>query len=344
MEGKTLSDICCDIYNAVFRKSISNSVFTYKHFDNPYRLSTPLLIHKMGDDIVGFNGYLAAKFICESQELYAAQSCDVAVLPQYRGRGVYTSIMKKAREKFRHEGLDFLFGFANKNSYGPDLKFGWKHESDFCRFFLPVDWYALLYNKIGKIGARIVHALLKRPILFKTNKLAGKNFKATLQCFDRCPFTEEDFTIINSCGRIMIKRSREYFLWKLDNNPTKNFKYIIARKEGRICGYVIYHVEAGEINVVDWYCALDYDGSVIMANLVKQLLNEGAKINIFFVNMKSEEAQFMKRLGFWNSSNKILKRLSAPLMLYILDKSLETKLSAPGKWLMRYIDSDTIIS
>jgi len=170
MEKNTVSDKFCDIFNTVFQKNISKLSFGYKYFENPYRLSTPLFFEKVGKDVAGINGFIAAKCICESQELYVAQSCDSAVLQQFRGHGVFTSIIKKAQKQLQSESVDFLFGFPNQNSYHSFIKLGWTHEADFCRFFLPIDWYALLNNKIGKGFARLAHILLNKITLLRINR------------------------------------------------------------------------------------------------------------------------------------------------------------------------------
>ena len=343
-EEKALADRCCDIYNTVFKNIFSHAVFRYKHYENPYRLTTPVFIKNIGGDIAGINGFLAAKFICESRELYAAQSCDSAVLKQYRGRGVFTSIIKDAQEQLLFEGVDFLFGFPNSNSYPGFIKLGWKHEADFCRFFLPIDWFELLKNKIGKTYAHITHALLTKITLFRLNRLAAEPLNCTIRSYSCCPFSEEDYEAINNCGHIMAKRNNEYYNFRIDANPTQKFTYIVAREDNRLLGFIVYYIYNREINIVDWFCPSHNNRHVILAKIIKQLFGQGAKINMLMINTSSGEAQVMRRLGFWNSANKIFRRPKSPLITYSLNKTIETKLHMPEKWLLRHIDNDTIIS
>ena len=344
IEEQNFSDSCCDIFNTVFPNAISHDVFWHKHYGNPNRLSVPLLVEKIENDTIGMNGFMAAKFICDSKELYAAQSCDSAVLPQYRGKSVFSSIIKRAQNQLKDEGVDFLFGFPNQNSYPGFIKLGWKHTVDFSRFFLPVNFYALLRNKIGKKCARIIHKILNLIFLSKVNRLAKKTYNCTIEHYDRCPFTNEDFKVINNCDKIMVKRSIEYYVYKLDNNPTKKFKYITARTDGQLCGFLAYHVLKDEVNIVDWLCVQHDNDKIVMAKLIKHLINVGAKINMPLINIKSEEIKLLKSLGFWNSANMILRRDVMILIIYIINSSFEARLISPKKWLMRGIDIDTIIS
>ena len=343
-EEATIFNTYCEIYNTVFEKKLPASVFHYKHYENPFKLSSPIFGCKIDDNIGGINGFLAAKFICGAQEVYAAQSCDSAVLKQYRGKGVFTAIIKEAQEQLQFEGVDFLFGFPNSNSYPGFIKLGWKHETDFCRFFLPIDWYVLLKNKIGKACAYIAHALLTKITLFRLNRLAAEPVNCTINSYNCCPFSEEDCATINNCGQIMAKRSIGYYTFRLDANPTQNFEYVVAREENRLLGFIVYYVYNNEINIVDWFCSSHNNTFFILAKIIKQLLGQGAKINILMVNTSSEEAEVMRRLGFWNSANKIFRRPKSPLIIYSMNKAIETELHTPKKWLLRHIDNDTIIS
>jgi hypothetical protein len=346
MKEKEICDIACDIFNNVFSSKSSYLSFRYKHYRNPYKLTSLLFIEKVENDIAGINFFLAAKCICESQELYVAQSCDSAVLEQYRGKGIFTSIIQNAQKELQSQGVDFLFGFPNSNSYPGFIKLGWRHEADFCRFFLPIDLYASLKYKIGKKCARIVHSLLNKIILFRINRLAKKTFHGTISTHDRCPFVKKDFDIINNCNKIMIKRSTDYYIWKLDENPTKDFKYIVAKEKDRLYGFIVYYVRDEEINIVDWFYIPNNNELILMAKLIKQLfnINKGKKINFLLINTKSKEVQLMKRLGFWNASNKILKHKPSLLVVYCINSALESKLHAPENWLLRYIDTDTILN
>lgn len=344
LEEKAFSDKCCDIFNQVFSSNLSQAAFWYKHYENPHRLSTPLLFEKVDNDIAGINGFLAAPFICENEEFYAAQSCDSAVLNEYRGKGIFSSIIKRAQTQLKSGGVDFLFGFPNQYSYPGFMKMGWKHNADFCRYFLPLNWYLLLKNKIGSPFARIIQFLLNDLTLVRLNRHANKPLECVIEVYDRCPFTEEDFITINNCGKIMVKRSIEYYVFKLDNNPTKKFKYITARTDGRLCGFLAYHVLKDEVNIVDWFCAQRGDDKIVLAKLIKQLINIGSKINMPLINIKSKEVKLMKSLGFWNSANIIFRRGVMLLIIYFINSSFETRLIAPEKWQMRGIDIDTIVS
>ena len=81
-----------------------------------------------------------------------------------------------------------------------------------------------------------------------------------------------------------------------------------------------------------------------MAKIFKQLFGQGVKINVLSVNIKNSEARFIRQLGFWNSANSVFKRPKTKMIIYNLNKKFDSKLFDSEKWLIRYIDSDTIIS
>lgn len=344
MNERSHAEDCCNVFNRVFPVGMPFPVFWHKHYKNPYRFSTPVFIHEIDDQIAGINGYLGTIFVFESEELYAVQSCDSAVVAEYRHRGVFTSIMEKAHEYFTKNDIRFIYGFANEVSFKAVMKLGWKHQADFCRFILPLNWYALLHPKAGSIVAAIIQMLFGRVTRSRINRLAKFPYNGNIEEYDRCPLTDEDCTIINGSGKIMIKRSPAYYEWKCDKNPAKTFTYIVARENDRLSGFVVYYISGKEINIVDWFCKPDKKGFRLMARLIKRLMNKGDKINVFFVNILGKDAKLMKELGFWNTSSKLLKRSPSPFVVCSVDNSLASQMSDAGKWTLRHIDVDALIS
>lgn len=70
-----------------------------------------------GNRLVGLNGFIRHSIIMENRRLGAYQSCSTATDPAYRGRGIFSSIVRHAQRALAAEGL-FICGFPNDNS-GP---------------------------------------------------------------------------------------------------------------------------------------------------------------------------------------------------------------------------------
>lgn len=339
--------ISCAIFNKVFTKKIDTAIFYYKHYQNPHKIPTPLFDDKIDGEIAGINGFMGAKFVIGTNEVFAAQSCDSAVLPQHRGKGVFSRIIHSAEKQCEMDGISFLFGFPNGNSYPRLIKLGWVHVGDFYRAFLPLNTGELLERKFGKsiltIIAKIINPLFQKKMKIYAKKSTGVD----IQIFENCPFVESDYEVINRAEGIMIKRSAEYYKWKVDNNPSKRFKYIVARDRDCLLGFIIYEAVNGRtIDVVDWQ-SFDPDKAkkkIVLAKLFYQLKGQGAVISIDLVNAANGEMKMLESLGFLNASNRIIKQDPLPLIVKTFSSGISDQLFEVNNWILRGLDTDVMIS
>ena len=339
--------ISCDIYNKVFSKSMDYEVFYYKHYVNPYKIPTTLLNDEIEGVIAGVNCFMGAKFIVENKEVLAAQSCDSAVLPEYRGKGVFSRIIGLAEKQCERDGIGFLFGFPNDKSYPGFMKLGWVHVGDFYRAVLPLDTCKFFKRKFGKdipatIG-RIGDILFQKRL----KKYSRERNNIDIQISKNCPFSETDFEVINSTEGIMIKRSSEYYKWKIDNNPSKRFKYVTARDEGRLLGFIICEIlKDYSLDIVDWLCFEKDKGGpkIVLTKMFYELKGQGISINIHLVNGASGEMKLLESIGFLNASNRIMKQRPLPLVVKTFSSEGDNKLLEAKNWICRFMDTDVIIS
>lgn len=68
-----------------------------------------------GERLVGINGFVRHSIVYRNQEMGAFQSCSTATDPDYRGRGIFSKIIKHAQAALASECL-FLCGFPNEMS------------------------------------------------------------------------------------------------------------------------------------------------------------------------------------------------------------------------------------
>lgn len=339
--------ISCDIFNRVFSKSMDYEVFYYKHYENPYKISTTLLNDEINGEIAGVNCFMGAKFTIFDKEIFGAQSCDSAVLPEYRGNGVFSRIIRSAEKQCEKDGIMFLFGFPNDKSYPGFMKLGWVHVGDFYRVVLPLDTSKFLKRKFGKSVPTAIGRM--GDVLFqkRLRKYSRKDSKIDIQVSENCPFTETDLGVINKTEGIMIKRSYEYYKWKIDNNPSKKFKYITACKEKRLLGFIIYEkLEDYTLDIVDWFClkCSNEEQKIVLAKMFYELKGQGTSINIHLVNGASNEVKLLESIGFLNASNPIIKQRPLPLVVKVFSSESNNKLLEAPNWIFRFIDTDVIIS
>ena len=91
-----------------------------------------------GERVVGLNGFIAHPVCRNGDVSIAYQSCLSATDPDYRGRGIFTSLIDKAKQTLTDRGGAFLFGYPNESS-GPIFtrKLGFS-ENQLSIVYLPV--------------------------------------------------------------------------------------------------------------------------------------------------------------------------------------------------------------
>jgi hypothetical protein len=86
-----------------------------------YSDGTPVAYYGVFPCIVEFHG----------QRIFAAQNGDTMTHSKHRGKGLFTILAKRTNELAIQKGVNFIFGFPNKNAY-PGLvnKLGWIHKEN----------------------------------------------------------------------------------------------------------------------------------------------------------------------------------------------------------------------
>lgn len=75
----------------------------------------------------------------QGRSVLGAQSGDTMTHPAHRGQGLFVKLAHRTYETAKLEGIDFVFGVPNWNSYpGFVRKLGWSHEVNLNAYVVPV--------------------------------------------------------------------------------------------------------------------------------------------------------------------------------------------------------------
>lgn len=114
-----------ELFNDVFGLSIEMEIWKEKHFKNPIGNS---IFFGMFDNnkLIAMNAFMPMQFIYKNEVYNVVESCESAVAPDYRNRGIFSKIIKYAEAWLGSNGYDFIIGFPNINSYPGFMKLGWE--------------------------------------------------------------------------------------------------------------------------------------------------------------------------------------------------------------------------
>lgn len=92
---------------------------------------------KHTDEVAAYYGVFPVLGIKDGTNFLIAQSGDTMTHPAHQGKGLFTMLARMTFELAKSEGIHFIFGFPNKNSYpGFVKKLGWTHYSDVNNYAL----------------------------------------------------------------------------------------------------------------------------------------------------------------------------------------------------------------
>lgn len=114
----------------------------------------------------------------------AAQSGDTMTSPAHGGKGLFTTLAKMTYDLAKAEGIQFIFGFPNDNSYpGFVKKLSWEHKENMTNYEWKVNTLPLagiakkiaLFQPVYSLYSKFVLGLFKSSSRFLPSSVAGLN-------------------------------------------------------------------------------------------------------------------------------------------------------------------------
>ncbi len=124
------------LYKSAFGQDISLDYYQHK-FNTNYLGITHLGFIAYDDKNAPAAFYGVYPYLMEykGKNYLAAQSGDTMTHPAHGGRGLFTTLAKMTYELAKNEGIQFIFGFPNENSYpGFVKKLNWTHRENMSNY------------------------------------------------------------------------------------------------------------------------------------------------------------------------------------------------------------------
>lgn len=183
--------------------------FLWKYTQSPFGEALIIYATDNNGELAGMLAF--GKYIHQYNdvELLSALSYETYVLPNYRGKGVFVQMIKKALDTLKQQNIAFVFNFPNSSSLQGFLKTGWVQKENIS--------YRI------KIGLTLRLFLnfkdLKKPFIAHIKESKADEIK------DFCLNVDESRQAIQNA--IIAKRTSAYFNWRyLGENKTN---YIVVK-------------------------------------------------------------------------------------------------------------------
>lgn len=108
-----------------------------------------LAFEKETNELAGYYGVFPMRGIIDEEIRLVAQSGDTMTHPKHQGKGLFTHLAKITYTLAQKEGVDFVFGFPNDNSYpGFKKKLNWNFYSNINNYAIKTG--SLPFDKMAK--------------------------------------------------------------------------------------------------------------------------------------------------------------------------------------------------
>ena len=205
------------LYQRAFAVSVSLEELEKKYSTQSFGAAyTGVLAYDANNQPAAYYGVFPCKMSIEGTQVLAAQSGDTMTDPDHRMKGLFVSTAKMAYEIAASEGVEFVFGFPNENSFpGFKNKLGWIFHGHMFNFHLstsalPLAAFSKKYPKLGR------HYL----------KWAGKRLKKL-----SIPITPQLIDIFSKKESSGVLKDAAFFDYKITSNTYlirwKSFELIV---------------------------------------------------------------------------------------------------------------------
>jgi GNAT superfamily N-acetyltransferase len=248
--------------------AITPEYIRWQHSANPAGLAQVGLAKEYGSDrILGVVWLMPLRVQVNGEVALGSQSMYALVHPDYRGQGVFSSLVTFCDEEGQRRGFSFSFGFPNPNSYpGFVGRLGWSDLGQARLFLRPLNTRRLLKRRLGSgllKNALAMAASFGERFLFQPRPLPPGAAQVIVEEIDTKDSALNGFWA-RVCKKypVMVVRDALFLDWRYRQIPDRHYKLWAARQdkqiiaiaalrhvliEGIACGMVVdFLIEPGE--------------------------------------------------------------------------------------------------
>ena len=141
-----------EVFGAQQRSSYRRNerFWDWKYLENPFGQSLLTVAENEGR-IVGVDNLWPWEFEYRESVIRAVQPCDSAVHPDFRGKGVFTSMRTFGLERARIQDYELVFNYPNRGSLNVNLSLGWYSLGR-------ITWRVRILKPAALVSARLSNA------------------------------------------------------------------------------------------------------------------------------------------------------------------------------------------
>jgi GNAT superfamily N-acetyltransferase len=184
---------------------------------------------------------------------------DFCIHPDYRSLGPALALQRSSLEDLSREGAGFVFDFPSTSMLAIYKRLRIEPQESVIRFAKPLRANRQIHLRIPNEAARSSLAVVANAAL-RLRDVGLKRSSAWTISEETGPCGEE-FTLATQRWALRMDvcagRNADYLNWRFLQHPQRRYQFLTARKDGRLCGFLIYHWSGEDATVVDLFAEGD---------------------------------------------------------------------------------------
>lgn len=266
------------------------------------------------DAMIGISAAFPRRIRHREKEVRGYVLGDFCIHPDYRSLGPALALQRCTLQGLSNEGVGFVLDFPSTSMLAIYNRLRIEPRETSVRFAKPLRADRHVRNLIAnKAAARILSAGANVALRLRDIGLSRSNAWTIVEETTQCG---EEFTLFSRllaprmgvCG----DRSAEYLNWRFMQHPKRRYQLVTARKDGRLCGFLIYHRDGEDAAIVDLLAEEDRVVKAILIEAIAVLRRSGAH-TVSAPFLKSHPGQeVLKDCGFQPRESTPVMTLSLP--------------------------------
>lgn len=312
IDGTDYENELIALFNSVFGRHATQDTWEYKHHKNTFQPSGIFGAFD-GNKLVGMTAFMPMQYTDGSRIYNVVQSCESAVNPEYRRRGIFSGIILTAEKYYAARGFDYFIGFPNpENSYGGFLKLGWINEGNVTRL-----------SKLLNPARAVMHMVTGAKQIAEL--VESETFRSVT--------AQQILDTPKTLGCVRPYLTTEYSRWKLERSGYRAVGYYV---DECLRGAVYFRGEIKKkMTVLDIAGVYPLDKTISVEQLCHKFVQAQSKqYDIALIWISAIHRQSLLDMGF-----NVLKSKELPFIVKRINELAPTL-----KWDPMYMESDGSIN
>jgi predicted N-acetyltransferase YhbS len=337
-----------ELRKAAYGESFDEQAWEWKFENGPLR-PAQILVAEKDALIIGIRPTIFMPMKIMNEVLIAGLNVDVMTHPDFRRRGIFSTLVRESLKRLNEQGVNIAFTFPNENSYpGYVRRLRWYHVCSLPLLAKPLNidnivkkyFKTSLLRKPAKLMARAVISTLLSSEPSRPNGLQI----STVESFD--DRFNELWQRASSQYQIAVVRDKKYLNWRYIDRPGQEYTVFSAQRGTNLVGYVIVKSNVRMFDLVLGLIVdiLASDDNHVADYLIAQAIEyfRGEKVDAIGCVMLKHTPyhKALKRNGFIQVP-QLLSPKEFPFMVHFNSSEIPKVLAGnPVNWFLTFGDFD----